>query len=100
MAKQSERQYWFKSKQYGWGWGLPANRTGWFVFGIFLAVWLGALAWLLSTSSTESDIAAKNYVIFAVILAVDIAGLLYLSFKHGEPPKWNWGNKRDKTNKS
>lgn len=100
MAKQTREQYWFKSKKYGWGWGLPINRKGGIAFGLFLAVWLVALAWLVSTGSAETDISGRNYTIFAVILITDILGLLYVSFKYGEPPKWRWGNKHDQSDES
>ena len=30
--------YWFPSKRYGWGWGLPICWQGWVVFGVYLVL--------------------------------------------------------------
>jgi hypothetical protein len=86
------KDYWFKPKRYGWGWGLPATWQGWVSFGIFITVWLIALAMLVPTDS--GDLKAKNIIIFITIMLLDVAGLVYISFKHGESPKWRWGNKK------
>lgn len=94
MGSPTNKQYWFKPKKYGWGWGMPANRKGWIAFGLFVAVWLAALTWLVSSASPDGDISTTNHLIFAVILITDVIGLVYVSFKHGEPPKWNWGSKQ------
>lgn len=93
MTKGGEKQYWFKAKKYGWGWGLPANRKGWIAFSLFLAIWLASLLWLVSTGSPTEQLQTKDIAIFLVILFADILGLLFVSFKYGEPPKWRWGNK-------
>lgn len=92
MTKRVEKQYWFKPKKYGWGWGLPATWQGWLSFGLFLAIWLLALVWLVFPDTTQ-DIPITNIVLFLGIMVVDIVALLYVSFKHGEPPKWRWRGK-------
>ena len=42
-----KRTYWFRAKEYGWGWGLPLTWQGWVVFAaFFLLVISGALVLL------------------------------------------------------
>ena len=36
----NNKQYWFRAKRYGWGWGLPIAWQGWVV----LSVWFVAIA--------------------------------------------------------
>lgn len=93
----TDKNYWFKAKKYGWGWGLPSNLKGWISFGLFLGIWLGALLWLASSGTTTEQIPARNVGIFAVVFLADIAWFGYVSFKYGEPPKWRWGSKQNAT---
>ena len=94
MTKKAGEQYWFKTKKYGWGWGMPSTRNGWIAYGLFVAVWLGSLAWLASTGSVEEKIPASNIAIFGFIILIDVTALLYVSLKYGESPKWRWGSKK------
>ena len=32
---QTERDYWFPAKRYGWGWGIPNRWQGWLVLAVF-----------------------------------------------------------------
>ena len=99
MAKRGGKTDWFKSKKYGWGWGMPQTWQGWLSFGVFLAVWLVALkVYLLPTNASE--ISTSNLVTFMVIMLADVLGLLYVSFKYGEAPKWNWGTNSGKRTKA
>jgi hypothetical protein len=87
-----EKDYWFKAKRYGWGWGLPQTWQGWVSFGVFIAVWLWALNMLVPAD--EKGISHSRAILFVIIMVLDVAGLVYVSFKHGEPPKWRWGKPR------
>lgn len=91
MSKESK--YWFKTKRYGWGWGLPQKPQGWIVYATFFAVWLGALYWISSANPVDNP-TTEEYVVLGGVIAVDILGLLYFSLKYGEPPKWRWGSKK------
>ena len=31
-----EKDYWFPTRKYGWGWGLPTRWQGWLVYGAAL----------------------------------------------------------------
>lgn len=90
-----QKEYWFKAKKYGWGWGLPTNLKGWISFGLFLGIWLGALQWMVSSGGATEQIPTRNILIFAAIFLADLAWFAAVSFKYGEPPKWRWGSKHD-----
>lgn len=100
MPKKSAKNYWFKGKKYGWGWGMPITRQGWLSFGIFLAVWVAALAWLILPLEVVEELSSVRIATFVTIISLDVLGLVYVSFKYGEPPKWRWGNKRGRSKKS
>lgn len=99
MPRADKQNYWFKAKKYGWGWGLPANRKGWISFLVFVAVWLTALLALLGPYGTEQPSTSAVGLFVAIVMA-DVAALVYVSFKYGEPPKWNWGTKNGKRTKA
>jgi hypothetical protein len=92
MAKQDDTQYWFKAKRYGWGWGFPQRPQGWAIFAVFLVIWFAALTWIASVVNNSEHFGVELTVFIAIVL-LDITGLVYFSFKHGEPPKWRWGGK-------
>ena len=93
MSKKSD-EYWFKSKKYGWGWGMPNSRNGWLSFGLFFVVWLAALAWYIS-APIDSEVNGSGELILLAVIIADVIGLIFVSFKYGEPPKWRWGTKHD-----
>jgi hypothetical protein len=35
---QTEPEYWFPAKRYGWGWGIPNTWQGWLVLAVFGAL--------------------------------------------------------------
>lgn len=81
--------YWFKAKRYGWGW-TPAKWQGWLVLIIYII--------LLSTifRINENDIpgnpdSGSNFLTFALPIILLTALLIYICFKKGEKPRWQWG---------
>ena len=34
----AEREYWFPTKRYGWGWGIPTTWQGWLVLAAFVVL--------------------------------------------------------------
>ncbi len=94
MSKEGNKTYWFRAKKYGWGWGLPLTWQGWLSFAVFVAIWFVALLTLLVIPEGSTSVPTKNITIFAIVIFLDVCGLVYLSFKHGESPKWRWGKKK------
>lgn len=71
--------YWFKRKIYGWGW-TPAKWQGWVV----LLVWLVFFYFAVEKMDHEW---LKNTAV--IIIATGL--LIYVCYKKGEKPKWQWG---------
>jgi hypothetical protein len=74
--------YWFPTKRYGWGWGLPNCWQGWVVLvAYFLSLPLGA--WLFSPVTQPVEFARCTFVSTVV--------LIFICWLKGEPPRWRWG---------
>ena len=86
--KDNPNGYWFKRKLYGWGW-FPVKWQGWLTLAIFvLLVLLSRIDIKFDSSTTNSEI---SWFIFKVVLLVII--LIFICYKKGEKPRWQWGLK-------
>jgi len=81
------KRYWFKRKQYGWGW-TPSSREGWFIMGIYIVFTLGYL--FILHRSLQLEEATFLYVFYPVFLFAT-AVLVVVCYLTGEKPKWQWG---------
>ncbi len=83
--KNNPEGYWFKRKLYGWGW-TPAKTEGWIVLLIFilLLMWNG-----LSISSGIPTQAELTW--FAIRTFILIGAVIFICYKTGEKPRWQWG---------
>ena len=89
--KDNPNGYWFKRKLYGWGW-FPVKWQGWLTLAIFvLLVLLSRIDIKFDSSTTNSEI---SWFIFKVVLLVII--LIFICYKKGEKPRWQWGLKDGK----
>lgn len=81
--KNNPEHYWFRRKLYGWGW-TPATWQGWMV--IFV--------WVLLFYST---VVKMDHEWFKNLLAIFfmVGILIYICYKKGEKPRWQWGNKKE-----
>ena len=80
----NKNQYWFRAKQYGWGWGLPNTWHGWVVLALFSAM-VALIVYFFPP--------ATNLVFFSVGIAIASASLIAVCYVTGEPTKWRWGKK-------
>jgi len=78
MDGRAEKKYWFPTKRYGWGWGLPSAWQGWLVLLVFVVL-LGGGFFLLP---------AAGFGVYVALLVVGLCGVCWLK---GEPPRWRWG---------
>ena len=78
-----EREYWFRAKRYGWGWGLPMTWQGWMVLVAFIV--LLVLGSILFPPHKQ----LWSYLAYVVVLALLLTGICWLK---GEPPRWRWGS--------
>jgi 4-hydroxybenzoate polyprenyltransferase len=82
--KDNPKGYWFKRKLYGWGW-TPVKWQGWAIIAIFvLLILLNALS--LGNNPTNPEV-----VWFIVKIILSVILLIYICYKKGEKPKWQWG---------
>lgn len=83
------KKVWFKNKQFGWGW-TPVSWEGWAT----LCVFVGLLVLIVSRTDFEARGAMPIYFIKVLLL---VSLLLVISYWKGEPPRWQWGTKKDKS---
>ena len=81
--KDNPEGYWFKRKLYGYGW-IPATKLGWSVLVVYLLFVIG-LAIVGENTTNESQVILP--IIGATLL------LLGITYKTGEPIKWQWGKR-------
>ena len=86
--------YWFKAKLYGWGW-TPVKWQGWAVILIFvLLIVLNAFRLdYLEYSDREVLVTFIPQTFFLVAI------LIYVCYKKGERPRWQWGPPKKYRNK-
>jgi hypothetical protein len=82
--------YWFKRKLYGFGW-IPATTRGWGVLGVYVFFVIGLSLW---SESNVADSQAVTHIIAPMLLVTLL--LLVITYKTGEPLKWQWGKKDGK----
>ncbi len=76
--KDNPNHYWFKRKPFGWGW-TPVMWQGW----VTLAVYIGVVVFLASVIYPGTTL--------SVLVVLLTALLIYISYKKGEKPGWQWG---------
>ena len=87
--KNNPEGYWFKRKLYGWGW-TPATWQGWLVLAVFVVLMILNAFRVDAGSHSVSDVLI-NFIpqTFALVLL-----LIFVCFKTGEKPRWQWGSKK------
>lgn len=86
------RKLWFKRRMYGWGW-YPACGEGW-------AVTVGFLVFVLFATIVLTEYIERNpastpmaTLVFLIVMGLVTGGLIFVCYKTGEPPQWQWGDK-------
>jgi len=73
---------WFRRKLYGWGW-TPVTWEGWLVIFVW-AILFTSLVWKMDHEGLKNTL----------FVFISIGALLYVCYKKGEKPKWQWGEER------
>jgi hypothetical protein len=79
----AERKYWFPSKRYGWGWGIPSSWQGRLVLIAFVALLV------VGSNLIPPAKALGAFLAFVAVLCILLVGVCWLT---GEPPRWRWGD--------
>ncbi len=87
--KDNPQGYWFKAKPYGWGW-TPARWQGWFVVLVYIVLVL-ILVRTKEESIPGNPDSGSNFLIFALPIIVLTVLLIFIAYKKGEKPRWQWG---------
>lgn len=83
---------WFRRKTYGWGW-TPVTWQGWGVTFIYaLAIIL--LSFRVGAFTADGEIVTKFFIPLIFLTAL----LLFITYKTGETPRWQWGKKDEGKN--
>jgi uncharacterized membrane protein YhaH (DUF805 family) len=77
------KKFWFKRKTYGWGW-YPSSWQGWLVL----------LIWVAFFTSFVIKMDDHEWLKNLIFIVISTAILIYICYKKGEKPKWQWGNKK------
>lgn len=94
MKEARERGYWFKAKEYGYGW-MPVTWQGWLVTFFFTLLLLRDILLVLSDMSEYNGRYVLPYLVETIIPFILYTTIfLFLTIKAGEPAKWRWGNKK------
>jgi hypothetical protein len=73
---------WFKRKTYGYGW-TPTTWQGWAVI----------VVWLISFYLVITGINSELVKLVSILILTGI--LIFVSYKKGERPRWQWGEKEE-----
>lgn len=87
--KDNPQQYWFKAKLYGWGW-TPATWQGWLVISVYAAL-IVIMSLLREDSIPGNPDSGSNFLVFALPIILLTALLIFICYKKGEKPRWQWG---------
>lgn len=79
----------FKRKLYGWGW-VPVRWQGWAVILVYLALIL-SLALTREEAIPGNPDSGSNFLVFALPIIILTGLLIYICYKTGEKPRWQWG---------
>ena len=83
--KDNPNGYWFRAKWYGWGW-TPARWQGWLVLTVFIFLLVRNSLRIDELSHSVSD-TLRPFFIQTVVM---ILALIWVCWKTGERPRWQW----------
>lgn len=82
--KDNKEGYWFKRKLYGWGW-VPVKWQGWAVVAVFI------IYAVLNSLILKPESSGQEITWFTIRLAIGVIILIFVCYKTGEKPRWQWG---------
>lgn len=90
--RNNPEHYWFKRKIWGW---VPATWHGWLV--TFLYATLVITLILTREQAVPGDPnSGSNFLVFGLPIIILTSFFIFIVYKKGEKPKWQWGLSDDK----
>lgn len=87
--KDNPQGYWFKAKLYGWGWA-PAKWQGWAVLFAY-TILISVIVINREDVIPGNPDSGSNFLTFALPIILLTTLLIYICYKKGEKPRWQWG---------
>jgi hypothetical protein len=84
------KKLWFRRKLYGWGW-YPISWQGWAI----IAVYAFLIAFIFSSIDAVQHSNSDVLINFVPRLIILTAILIFICYKKGEKPRWQWGKRVD-----
>lgn len=81
--------YWFKRKIWGWGW-TPVTWQGW----LATLLYIGLILFLVYTSEESipgNPDSGSNFLVLGLPVILLTTFFIFLLYKKGQKPKWQWG---------
>jgi hypothetical protein len=75
--------FWFPTKRYGWGWGLPVRWQGWVVFAVYAVLFFGGIQYFREQRNVV------GLLLFAFALTAVLVAII--AIKGERPLRWRWG---------
>lgn len=88
--RNNPEHYWFKRKIWGWGW-VPATREGWLVTFLYGELTILVVSVVNETPIDGNPDSGTNLLVRGLPLMLLTLGFIYIVYKKGEKPKWQWG---------
>lgn len=79
-----DKEIWFPSKFYGWGWGFPVAWQGWVIMIGYLALIFAGIFFLLPE---------RHALFWGLVIALTVI-FVAICYAKGEKPRWRWGADR------
>ena len=88
---ESSKKIWFVRKTYGFGW-TPATWQGWLSLAAYIVLLYTPFFLIDLDLLSIKTVAIRFALYFSVLTAV----LIFLCYKKGESPRWQWGEGQKK----
>jgi hypothetical protein len=88
-VRDNPQHYWFKRKVWGWGW-VPVTWQGFAVTGAYIGLVTLLLVTKEEAVAGDPD-SGSNFLVLGLPILVLTIAFVFISYKKGEKPKWQWG---------
>ena len=87
--QDNPEHHWFKRKIWGWGW-MPVTVQGWLVTLLYV-VCIALLMFFREADIPGNPDSGSNFVVLGLPIIVLTALFIFIAYKKGEKPEWQWG---------